>query len=235
MGRSLSRALPLAVVGLFLSCPAPAEARRGGVIVVNTGHTIKHVAAVPEEFREFVESSCEPGTQIGLMHDRFGLFWLDLWTWNGRYCLYKDDSYWDLTAEDAGRLLGVEVADLPKPLLYRFPPLLCLVAVGAAIGAGVMLAKQQRAPQRNTEPYEDPRYEHALEMLRQSAQQHANLPLEPDQTAEWNTDTNSAAFRDAVTWLVQQGIPREDAERNLAALVLTLGMHPGGERAAATV
>ena len=60
----------------------------------------------------------------------------DLWTWDGKYCLYHGDNVWELTPEDAAGLLGVKVDDLGKPLLYRIP-LGILILLGLGVGFGL--------------------------------------------------------------------------------------------------
>ena len=69
--------------------------------------------------------------QVGYKYGYWGVFWIDLWTHDGTYCLYEGDRYKPIEPAEAARLLGKSEGELSKPFLYRvplgwflFPPLL---------------------------------------------------------------------------------------------------------------
>ena len=126
MKRSL---LPMLLAIAFL-LPGSAEAR--GVVVFNHGEDIVDIGEVAEEHKESVRTEIGGDAKIGYIHNAFGVFWLNIWTWDGRYCLYLNDQYWEFEPEQAATLPGQPDRALRNPLLYTFPPgLLVLIAIVA--------------------------------------------------------------------------------------------------------
>ncbi len=82
-------ALGSVVVALVLLVAArPAEARRGGgggIVVINTGETIIHIRDLPP-----VTAAVLGYSKLGYKHALFGLFWFDLWRWDGEFVVYND-------------------------------------------------------------------------------------------------------------------------------------------------
>lgn len=115
-----------------------AEAAKG-FIVWRHGEHIEDCGALPGTVRDRL-AGLDPDvarSRIGYLYGFFDIFWLDIWTWNGRHVLYVGDSYYDLEGElpevfaEAG---GKE--HLHVPLGYRVPP--GLVAGLGVIGAMVL-------------------------------------------------------------------------------------------------
>jgi hypothetical protein len=110
-----------------------AEARRGGgaFVVINTGDTIIHIKDLPQEATLDTSLLGDPaaGTpqvfnKLGYRHERFGVFWFDLWRWDGEFVLYDGDTYISISDEMAAEL-GESV-----PWRYHLPDgLLILIAV----------------------------------------------------------------------------------------------------------
>ena len=126
MKRSL---LPMLLTIAFL-LTGNAEAR--GLVIINHGEDIVDIGEVAEEHKESVRTEIGGDAKIGYIHNAFGVFWLNIWTWDGRYCLYLNDQYWELEPEQAATLLGQPDRALRNPLFYTFPPgLLVLIAIVA--------------------------------------------------------------------------------------------------------
>lgn len=133
MRRMLRASVWLLLIGMAVALPTPADARRGSA-VFSHGAVISHVGEPTDEQAQVVRAEIGTDASVGFVHDAFGVFWLDLWTWNGRYCLFEDDRYWELSAERAAALLGRSPGELREPLFYTFPPgLLALLGVAAGV------------------------------------------------------------------------------------------------------
>jgi hypothetical protein len=213
----------------FLS---PAQAHAKGIILITHGDTVSHLGEVAPQYR----GPDLPSTSVGFKYSYFGIFWLDLWTWDGTYCLYKDNTYWELTSADAALMLNKSEADLSKPFLYHVP--LGLVAlVGLVLFAVVARLVRKTPEQKAAALLKEERYQKALEIF----WAHANTPAEappapapvataadaaaapPTPTAEEQEERErarlAAGFEAAVEYLASQGVERELAGQNLAALI----------------
>ncbi len=118
-----------ALAAVFLLCSAgEARARRRGFTLITTGTTHSELAAIKKDADGLAPEMMAAIRQrnfdtVGYQYSHFGIFWLDLWNWNGEYIMYNKVS------EDGGvvppavaaALLGVPEQKLPKPLNYRFP------------------------------------------------------------------------------------------------------------------
>lgn len=119
---SLKRLIVMMV--LLVGCSIPFRAH---AFLATWGTTVSHLGHVPIEKKHDVEPSTRVGVQIGYGYHHVGLFWLDLWTWGGKYCLYDGNSFWEISDSKAADLLGVNEEQLSRPILYRFPPLLLIL------------------------------------------------------------------------------------------------------------
>lgn len=204
--RSRTRwAAPLLVVGAVVLIPSKAEA---GAIVYHYGEDVVELGEIAEEHREAMAAELGGQAKVGYIHNAFGLFWLDIWTWDGRYCLYRDTEYWEIDAEQAAALLGTGKAK--KPLFYTFPPgLLVLVGITAIyVPYKIVASRKEKGLQKL---FDDPRYQHALKMLSDRNDQATETAGDPSQ--------DDSAFEDSVAYLRGQGIDDEEARRNLAWLI----------------
>lgn len=117
---SRSRLL-LFACALILFGAGQAHARRGFKLIT-TGTSISELGPVKPEFRDDVKAPNGPVLdKVGFKYDFFGLFWLDLWNWDGEYCIFHGDDYSPLSKHDAAQLMGVDESKLGKPINYRFP------------------------------------------------------------------------------------------------------------------
>jgi hypothetical protein len=119
------------VVFVTLVQASPAQARRSGAAIVNTGDDLIHIRDLP------ADTTATLGVDaIGYRYERVGVFWLDLWRWDGEFVVYKDNGYIPLDDDTLATLGGGSV-----PWKYHFPPGLLLVL---AIIEFVIVAKTKR-------------------------------------------------------------------------------------------
>jgi hypothetical protein len=214
--------------GLF----SPSEASAGGFVLVTWGETIDNIGDVSWEHRQ------GPGPKkVGYESSYFGLFWIDLWTWGGEYCVYEGDRYSIIEASTAARLIGRPERDLSPPFLYRWP--LGWFFLGAFILIGIIAAVFDK---RNTNAiamlFQDARYQRALEIIHERctkppAEGPATQDGEPQGEPE-DEDRFRPAFEAAVRHLVEAGIAHDDAARNLMLMVQALAQARAHERGGST-
>ncbi|MBW3543036.1 MAG: hypothetical protein KY476_22480 [Planctomycetes bacterium] len=143
--RMLLRAVPILAAGLYLLTPSTAEARRG-IVFIQTGNTVKDVGALPPDMEAALEQNAGiTDPRVGYLHDRFGVFWLDVWTWNGQWCIYAGDAADVITADQAAQLLGTSADKLSVPFWYRFPPLFVIIVVGGTLLASAAIISKVRS------------------------------------------------------------------------------------------
>jgi hypothetical protein len=61
--------------------------------------------------------------RVGFFYQHFGLFWLDIWSWSGKYTVYNHvkEQHYEISDADAAALLGIDEKKLSKPLSYHIP------------------------------------------------------------------------------------------------------------------
>ena len=233
IGQSFKLAAVIFAVSFF-SFQNHAEARRrgGGIFFITTGETTSDYHNVTAEDVKFLSPSLEPNSvspsfKVSYKYSRFGLFWINLWTWGGEICYmdHANNAYYniDISQEEAIKKYG-------KPFFYKFPPLLMAAILGGGIWLFVTInatKESRRVPASKPSPglnpgtvpvggnappkpvqakkeftaeelqtmYDDPIYQHALELLEQ-------------------TDS----FIKPVEYLIENGVPEAEAGQNLAEL-----------------
>lgn len=140
-GRGVLRVLLTAWV-LVLVTSNSAEARRGGgggIVIINTGDDIVHVRDLGEVKVTGIAPAADLGLglpieglgeevglrKLGYRYQRFGLFWFDLWRWDGEFVLYEGDTYLPIDDEMVAQLGGASV-----PWRYRLPDGFLIVVAG---------------------------------------------------------------------------------------------------------
>jgi hypothetical protein len=198
---------------------SPSEARAGAVLVT-WGDTISHIGDVAPQDRQNLGAR-----KVGYKYSHWGVFWIDLWTHGGTYCVYEGDRYNPITPAEAARLLGKSEIELSAPFLYKVP--LGWMIFGPLIMIGIIAAALDKA--RGNEVarvFKDTRYQKALEILNeQMAKQPAGAPATDGagpQDSKSDDTRFRAAFEAGVQHLIESGIPREKAERNFAMMVQVL-------------
>lgn len=214
--RAAARGLAWApLLALVFTLLAPARAEAKGFVLITHGDTVTKLADVPAAQQEVVREATRANPAVGYHYSYVGAFWVDLWTWGGEYCLFDGNRVWKLEPEQAAQLLGVPVADLPKPLLYRFPPLLMLLLLGAA-GFGAVMAAEARKKREADGLVADPRYAQAQQIL-------VTTPTPEGADAQQHRPQVMAEARDH---LVRNGVDAATAERHVALLEHVYGPKP---------
>jgi hypothetical protein len=270
----------------FVGCLAafvllsPAQASAKGIILITWGETISHVGNTSPQ-----ADPTHGSRQVGFKYGYFGVFWIDLWTHGGTYCVYEGKRYNPISSAEAARLLGKTESELSTPFLYRIP--LGWLIIGPLIVLGIILAALDKGQGDGMALlFQDPSYRKALEILKEqySKPQAAAAPAPksehvkesasplisgdgstrnpftldeldvkesvsplssggrlphplPEPQQPGHTDPAQglglqslveqeirfrAAFEAALQHLIGVGIPREEAERNLAAMIQIL-------------
>jgi hypothetical protein len=210
---SLSR-FALGIVAVLFGWPATAKAIP---IIITSGETIVHLQDLPAAAKQEVrkELQCEPA--VGFVYSHFGVFWCDLWTWNGRYVLYKDQKYWEIKPEGFQALLGKSEEELGKPFLYRFP--LGLLILAGLVGVGILCQIFIKSDEERVKKMlQDHRYQHAVELLTPPA----NEPPPPVEQPPDTPSPQEKRYEAAVEYLVTEGIDRRKAEAHLLLIMQTL-------------
>jgi hypothetical protein len=198
--------LVLAFAAVTLA-PSTAQARRGGIILITYGDSIKDLAQVPAELAPVIEKATgQSGLRVGFKYSYFGLFWLDLWTWGGDFCLYRDRSFIPLKPEMAAALLKTNGTP-SKPITYTIPPL--LPVLGILIVLGVIASRAQAERERAKKLFSDVRYLHVMLRFDDAASRTGSLTPTTD------------VINEARDQLVAEGVDPPEADRNVALLVKT--------------
>jgi hypothetical protein len=221
---------------------SPSEVSARGIVLVTWGETISHVGEASPQ-----AGNMHGSNKVGYKYGYWGVFWVDLWTHGGTYCIYEGKRYNPISPAEAARLLGRSEDELSTPFLYRIP--LGWLIFGPLIVIGIIAAVREKGSGNEIALlFEDPRYQKALEVLNEQyskppaaaePEQGAGAPAaaEPEQGAgaQATTDDESrfrAAFEAGVQHLIGAGIPREEAERNLATMLQILTQAQEQEAAA---
>ena len=132
-------------LSLLAICPSVAEAR--GIMLVTYGETIKDRGELAAELKDVIEASTEKGVKMGYCYSYAGMFWIDVWTWGGAPCFYKDKRAWKLSDDDIASYGEVAPAQVKKPFFYRFPEgLLFLGSMVLLIGISALRKPEAAAP-----------------------------------------------------------------------------------------
>lgn len=124
--RSLIRSL-LFVVILSVPFLVPVRAEAKGILFITYGESITDISDLPAEARKIIN---DPELHFGYRYSYIGLFWLDIWTWGGEFCLFKGNTYQSISQEDAAKLMPANL--IKKPFFYSYPFLLLLIMLSIA-------------------------------------------------------------------------------------------------------
>lgn len=130
-----------AVLTLLLAAPSSADA--GTLLDWGTGCvSIGHLPVGPDF----------PFKRVGLgyRYSYFGIFGLDLWTWDGAYCIYNETGFKTIPDSDAQRIAKEFGIGLQSPFSYRVPSGLLVITVVGVLGTPVALLRRRML--RNSKP-----------------------------------------------------------------------------------
>jgi hypothetical protein len=227
----VSGGLLLAVLGGIAIFSAVGQARAAGEpillgipIVYGWGEEVAHVAALPGDARDGVRRELGKDVAIGYFYKRFHIFWLDLWTWDGRHVLYAGNECWELPPDAWAEILGAtESQKLGKPILYRFP--LGLTILVGLVVLGVVTSKVFPSDAaRAKKLLKDDRYQQALDTYANKV-----FPEQaPGETEPVAAESPQVAMASALEHLRNHGIPADEAEKNMLAILRALAAAEDG-------
>jgi hypothetical protein len=228
------------LVATFCSGPSVTQAIP---CLITHGDTISHIG----ETRRVFKGEQLPATSVGFKYSSFGVFYVDLWTWGGTYCLYDGRRSWPKTPEEVAGYLDKKESELSQPFLYTFPLGLLILVPGAILYYGGKLLYKP-PPNPIVELLKDERYQQALTLFyQQAALEDAPPPAAstapegaiqadvppptppaPDEEAR-RQQKIAAAYEAAVASLTRQGIERAEAEEKLSLLLSVTQPRPAPE------
>lgn len=158
------------------------EARK--TVIITTGDKITEVTELTNDLKNKlnIENNLRDTLVLGYKYSHFGLFWIDLWTWDGQYCLYNPskDEYYDLDTNELTIILNHKDITVSKPFLYTIPLgliLLSLAAILIIIFILVFSDSQEIDKERLEEMMKDSKYVQAYNQIIATYEKH---DLDPD-------------------------------------------------------
>ena len=133
MSRSPAAVLSLVTVIVAIVFGSTSAHARGGIAPLTHGETIVELGPIVEGQRQYVREATGTLPSVGYVYGSFGLFGLELWTWDGRFCLTDGGTLWELDAAHAAGLLGS--IEARPPWRYSTPPGLVALVDATAFGA----------------------------------------------------------------------------------------------------
>jgi hypothetical protein len=153
------------LIAYALFCPTNAHAR--GIILITSGERLTAIGDAAPSVKSMLGTK-----QIGYKYGYWGIFWVDLWTHSGTYCVFEGDRYQRISAAEAAQLLGKRESELGPPILYTVP--LGWMLIVPVIGVWLILSAQEKKKQnRIAALFQDSRYQGALKVLDDHYQKHS--------------------------------------------------------------
>ena len=207
----------LLMLGFFVlgTCgiTSDAHARRGIPIPIvwGTGEKLTKIDDLPPEVSRAVAEELGTEVTVAFLHERAHLFWLDLWTWNGRHVLHSDNKYWEPGPTEWRNMIGGEPsAKYGKPILYRIPLLPALLTV---VVVGYVMRKQffKTEHEKLQVLMNDKRYQRAIQTIfDESGDEGSPKAI---------TTLSEQRFLTAKNQLIGEGIVAHTADSNLRKIV----------------
>jgi len=185
------------LVGLIVVAASPGAARAGIPIIWGNGDTVAHVANLPEGHPASVEV---PGAAVGYKYSRFHIYWCDLWTSSGEYCLYHDNQFIPLGPDAmlAAKKLGMPEGSIRRPIFYLFPLGWVLIGGVVVVATAWNAIQKRNSPEARAEALlKKPLYQEACEIA----------------------GAGPNGYENAVSFLVGQGVKPEKAEADMALVL----------------
>jgi hypothetical protein len=219
----MMRILGLAITSLLLA-QSTADAK---IILITRGDTISHIGSIApaQKLPDRTPPGMPGNLSVGYKWSYFGLFWMDIWTWGGEYCLYEGKNFAPLTPEQAATLMGTTPDQLSRPFWYRFPLMLFLLGLGLALFLLMAILggiSEGRSKKRYDELMQEPAYADALKMATKKLPRDPEAPPEFSDSSDLTPEQAQHArdcFDRGVDHLVKSGIDENVARSNLRLLV----------------
>lgn len=199
-------------------CCSLATNAHGGIpipIIWGSGEKMTEMGELPPDVSTAVANELETRVTVAFLHERAHLFYLDIWTWNGRYVLHSGDQYWELDSDQWRDLIGEDPSEkYSKPFLYKvplLPVLIGLVAIAYVVRKRFFKTEEEKLQLL----LKDVRYQKALELIfgREDETSDSDQPA---------TTLDEQKFLSAKTQLIGEGVPAHLAESNLRKLVTAI-------------
>lgn len=127
---------------LPLLATAPASAGKGFILYGHGDH-IADRDEIPREIAAELPAEFS-GARIGYMYGYFDIFYLNVFTWDGKPVIYSGDTYWDLDEESLEGLRAAGAGSaLEAPWSYKIPPGAVILVVG--IGLWILASRNKTA------------------------------------------------------------------------------------------
>jgi hypothetical protein len=207
----VNRQLLFLGVFMFAFCGMTADDHaRGGIpipIVFGHDEEMTEMGDLPPEKSRAVAEELGTQVTVAFLYERVQLYYLDLWTWNGRHVLHSGDRYWEPDSTGWQNMIGGEPsAKYGKPILYRIPLLSALLVV---VVIGYVMRKQFfKTDQEQLEALmNDKRYQRSIETIFGKSS--------GEESAEAITTLDEQRFLNAKNQLIGGGVAAHTAEANL--------------------
>lgn len=134
MMKTTATRIPILIAVIVFLLPSETQARARIPLLITYGEKMTPIADVPNDAPVKVEY---PDAAVGYRYDHVGIFWMELWTWNGEFCVYSDDKSTAIIGmpEEISLATGIPESKITKPFFYSCPPLLgTIVLLGVLAG-----------------------------------------------------------------------------------------------------
>lgn len=177
-----------------------------------SGDRVVVISELPPEALPVLRAQLGTEPKVAFLYEHFFILHpaFDLWTWNGRFVLYRDGVYWPMPREAIAALLGPDgESKLSVPLGYWLPSgLATFVGLIVALSITVYVSRSARARR----VLKDDRFQKAVEVYAR------NMPPEGTPSAE----DRDKAFAAALSFLENEGMERDKAEPGLRLVIAEL-------------
>jgi len=208
----MKRALPFLGVFILAFCGVASDARGIPIpIIFGNGEEMTEMGELPSEVSRDVENELGTRVTVAFLYEHVHVYYLDVWTWNGRYVLHSGNKYWEPGSDKWQKMIGGEPSDkYGKPILYRIPLLTALLSV---IVAGAVLRKLffKTDQEKLAALMNDKRYQRALETVFGKNND--------EESAVATTTLDRQRFLNAKNQLISEGVDIHAAESNLQTIV----------------
>ncbi len=199
--------LPLMSIA-FLTGPLQSISCAGIPVIHGHGEKIEKIGDLPDGMKQAMSAELGQQVSVGYLYGHFHIYYIDFWTWDGKYVLFNGDRYWKMEDGEWLMLLG----ELPsqkfgKPYAYRFPlgTTFVLVIVASYFLQSIFFPTDEQA---FAKAVKDSRYLAAAELVL------------PNDRLSLSTHIDDQKFESAISSLKDLGITEVKARKNLTLILL---------------